>query len=71
MADSPKKNDLKFLRFSSLGVQMAILIFLGSELGKYLDEKYASEKGIYTAVCVMVAVGMSLYQLVKALPKRD
>lgn len=71
MADSPEKNDRKFLRFSTLGVQMAILIFLGSELGKYLDEKYVSEKGIYTAICVMVAVGISLYQLVKALPQDE
>ena len=64
-------SDKKFLRFSTLGVQMAVLIYLGSELGKYLDEKYASEKGLYTAVCVMAAVGISLYQLVKEMPKDD
>jgi len=50
---------------------MAVLIYLGSELGKYLDEKYASEKGLYTAVCVMAAVGISLHQLVKEMPKDD
>jgi hypothetical protein len=43
-------SDKKFMRFSTLGVQMAVLIYLGSELGKYLDEKYTSEKGVYTAV---------------------
>ena len=64
-------SDKKFIRFSTLGVQMAVLIYLGSELGKYLDEKYASEKGLYTAVCVMAAVGISLYQLVKEMPKDD
>lgn len=64
-------SDKKFLRFSTLGVQMAVLIFLGSELGKYLDEKYVSEKGIYTAVCVLAAVGVSLYQLVIGLPKDE
>jgi len=61
----------KFLRFSAVGVQMAVLIYLGSELGKYLDEKYASEKNFYTALCVMVAVGVSLYQLMTALPKDE
>ena len=61
----------KFLRFSSFGVQMAVLTYLGSELGKYLDEKYASEKNLYTALCVMVAVGASLYQLITALPKEE
>ena len=59
------------MRFSTLGVHMAVLIYLGSELCKYLDEKYASEKGLYTAVCVMAAVGISLYQLVKEMPKDD
>jgi hypothetical protein len=61
----------KFLRFSSVGVQMAVLIYLGSELGKYLDEKYDSEKNIYTALCVIAAVGISLYQLIAALPKDE
>jgi len=63
--------DNKFLRFSSLGVQMAVLIYLGSELGKYLDEKYASEKNLYTALCVIAAVGISLYQLIAALPRDE
>jgi MFS-type transporter involved in bile tolerance (Atg22 family) len=61
----------KFLRFSSFGVQMAVLTYLGSELGNYLDEKFASEKNLYTALCVMAAVGISLYQLVAALPKDE
>lgn len=61
----------KFLRFSAVGVQMAVLIYLGSELGKYLDEKYASEKNIFTALCVIAAVGISLYQLITALPKEE
>lgn len=61
----------KFLRFSAVGVQMAVLIYLGSELGKYLDEKYASEKNIFTALCVIAAVGISLYQLITSLPKEE
>ena len=36
MADLPDKNDRKFLRFGSLGVQMAVLIYAGSELGNTL-----------------------------------
>jgi hypothetical protein len=50
---------------------MAVLIYLGSELGKYLDEKYASEKNLYTALCVIAAVGISLYQLIAALPRDE
>jgi len=50
---------------------MAVLIYLSSELGKHLDEKYASEKNLFTALCVMAAVGISLYQLINALPKEE
>jgi hypothetical protein len=69
VADSSDKNDRKFLRFVSAGIQMAVLIYAGSELGKYLDAKYPSDKNWYTIACVMAAVAISFYQLVKELPK--
>lgn len=69
MADFPDNNDRKFLRFGSLGVQMAVLIYAGSELGKYLDIKYPSDNNWYTMVCVLAAVVISFYQLIKELPK--
>ena len=61
--------DKKFLRFGSLGFQMGALIYLGSELGKYLDHKYHSENNWYTALCVLASVGISFYQLIKQMPK--
>jgi ABC-type anion transport system duplicated permease subunit len=61
----------KFLRFGSVGVQMAVLIYLGSELGKYLDAEYTSEGSVFTAVCVIAAVALSMYQLIRALPKDE
>lgn len=69
MADLPDKNDRKFLRFGSLGVQMAVLIYAGSELGKYLDAQYPSDKNWYTIVCTLAAVAISFYQLIKEMPK--
>lgn len=69
MSDTQNKNDRKFLRFASLGVQMAILIYAGSELGKYLDGKYPSEKNWYTMICILAAVAISFYQLIKEMPK--
>ena len=61
----------KFLRFSTVGVQMAVLIYLGAELGKYLDAKYTSESNLFTAICVLFSVGLSMYQLIRALPKDE
>jgi hypothetical protein len=50
---------------------MAVLIYFGSELGKYLDEKYASENKMYTTICTLVAVGLSFYYLIKEIPKDE
>jgi hypothetical protein len=50
---------------------MAVLIYLGSELGKYLDIKYESEKNMYTAICIMSAVAISMIQLIREMPKDD
>lgn len=69
MTDSTDKNDRKFLRFGSLGVQMAVLVYFGSELGKFLDAKYLSENNWFTMVCVLAALAISFYQLIKELPK--
>lgn len=69
MAELPDKNDRKFLRFGSLGAQMAVLVYAGSELGKYLDAKYLSENNRYTMACILVALVISFYQLIKELPK--
>ena len=61
----------KFMRFGSLGIQMGVLIYLGSELGKYLDHKYPSEKNWYTMGCTLLAVGLSFYYLIKEMPKDE
>jgi hypothetical protein len=69
--ENKKPQPNKFLRLASVGVQMAVLIYLGSELGKYLDEKYASENKMYTTICTLVAVGLSFYYLIKEIPKDE
>ena len=60
-----KKSQLNTLaRFSGVGVQMAVTIWLGAELGKWLDIKYPNDHEIYTIVCTLLAVGISLYSLI-------
>lgn len=71
MKKKPPKSTSKFMRFGSLGVQMAVLIYFGAELGKYLDGKYPSEKNWYTMICTLAAVGLSFYQLIKEMPKDE
>jgi hypothetical protein len=44
---------------------MGVTIWLGAKLGKYLDEKYPSDKNWFTIGCVLFAVGISLYNLLQ------
>ncbi|MGV6860555.1 MAG: AtpZ/AtpI family protein [Putridiphycobacter sp.] len=59
----PKKS--AYLKYSSLGFQMAITIGLGAWLGTYLDDKYKTETPVYTIVCILVSIAIALYQIIK------
>jgi hypothetical protein len=48
---------------------MAVIIYLGSRLGKYLDTTYPSHGEYYTMICTLLAVAVSFYQLIKEMPK--
>ncbi len=61
--DKPKQST--YLKYSSLGFQMAITIGLGAWLGTYLDEKYNTEKPYYTIAIVLVSIFISMYQVIK------
>ena len=63
-----KKNQRnRFLVLSSLPFQMGITIYLGATLGKYLDQKYLTEKPWLTISCVFLALIFSLYSLIQQL----
>jgi F0F1-type ATP synthase assembly protein I len=59
----PRKSD--YLRFSSLGFQMAITIGLGAWLGTYLDDRYNTEKPYYTIIIILLSIAIALYQVIK------
>jgi len=63
-----KKNEPRrrnYLRYSSLGFQMAITIGLGAWAGNYLDEKYQTEKPYYSIVIILISIAIALYQVIK------
>ncbi len=61
--DKPKQST--YLKYSSLGFQMALTIGLGAWLGAYLDKKYNTEKPYYTIAIVLVSIFISMYQVIK------
>jgi F0F1-type ATP synthase assembly protein I len=62
-----KKRDKipRFARLSGVGLQMGVTIFLGAYLGKYLDEKFPSEKKWFTIICTLLFVVISLYNVLR------
>lgn len=59
----------KFARLSGIGLQMGATIFLGAYLGKYLDQKYPSDKKWFTIGITIIAVALSLYNVLKQVNK--
>lgn len=55
-----KKNQSKFVRFSSLGIQMGAIIALFTWLGTYLDARYNSKTPWWT-------IGLSLFGVLTSL----
>lgn len=44
---------------------MGVTIFLGAYLGKYLDEKFPSEKKWFTIIFTLIFVAIALYNVLK------
>ena len=64
-----KKGVPKFARLSGVGLQMGATIFLGAYLGKYLDEKYPSDKRWFTIGLTLFAVALALYNVLRQVNK--
>lgn len=64
MMKEKKKTNL-FARFSSAGIQMALLIIVGALGGQYLDDKSGNENPIYTIIFSLLAVVIGLYLIIK------
>jgi F0F1-type ATP synthase assembly protein I len=69
MSERPKRNFSKFARLSGIGIQMGATIFLGAYLGKYLDERFPSNKKWFTIGCTLLAVALSLYNILRQVNK--
>ncbi|MDC0014946.1 AtpZ/AtpI family protein [Flavobacteriales bacterium] len=67
-----KKNRAnKIIQFSGIGLQMGILIYFGSILGKWIDKKYGFEKPIFTLIIIIFCFSISMYTLIKKLNKMN
>ncbi|MEO1010626.1 MAG: AtpZ/AtpI family protein [Bacteroidota bacterium] len=61
--DSPKKKLDTWIKFSNIGLQMAVTIGAMAYLGVWLDEKYPNLYSVYTVVFSLIGVFASLYNV--------
>lgn len=64
-----KKQLNKYLRFSSIGIQMGAIIGGLAYLGVWLDEKYNPEGHLYTLILTLFGVGASMYLVIREVIK--
>jgi F0F1-type ATP synthase assembly protein I len=67
--EQSKKQLNKYLRFSSIAIQMGVVIGGLAYLGVWLDKKYNPGGNTYTLVCTLFGVGASMYLVIKEVIK--
>ena len=58
-----------YLKFSGLGLQMGVTIFLAIKLGQYLDGYFGNEKRVLTALLALFGVIASLVNMIRQIKK--
>lgn len=64
-----KKSLNPFVRFSGIAFQIGLTIYLGSEFGKWLDEKFPNSSEIYTKGMTLFAVFIAMYSVISQVKK--
>ncbi len=59
----PKKKLDTWIKFSNIGLQMAIIIGLMAYLGVWLDGKYPNKYSVYTIILSLIGVFAALYNV--------
>ncbi|HSZ72204.1 MAG TPA: AtpZ/AtpI family protein [Cytophagaceae bacterium] len=67
MSDKKIKNPSALVKYSSLGVELVVILCLAAWLGRWLDHKYGVEKGLFTIFLMLFALVGSMYRVIKSL----
>ncbi len=64
-----KKQANNYMKYSGMGIQMGIIILLGTLAGKKLDEYFGIESQLLTIVLALLSIFAALYLSLKDLIK--
>ena len=69
---SKKKKQLNtYIKYSSLTIQMAIIIIAGTFFGSYLDERESINTPTYTVIFSLISIFFALYYVFKKVKNED
>ena len=54
---------------SGIAVEMGVIIYLAAQAGIWLDAHYQTEKRLFTALCTILGVGISLWVVLNQLKR--
>ena len=63
--ESNKKQSNKWLALINIPFQMGLIILIGVFFGRWLDEKFENENAVYTIIFSLLAVFLSLYNVIR------
>lgn len=65
----PKKQLNKYIQFSGIAAQIGLTIYVGNQIGKWLDGKYPNPDELYTKVCTLIAVFGAMFSVIRQVTK--
>lgn len=65
MKNKPDSNINKYVKYSSIGIQMIVVIFAGVYLGSFLDNKFPNKHSLFSVICILLAVCCAILFAIK------
>ncbi|MDW5289025.1 AtpZ/AtpI family protein [Formosa sp. PL04] len=65
MKDPKKKQLNKYIRFTSIALQMGLTIYLGSVLGQWLDVEFNNDNQLYFKIVTLLAVLIAMFSVIR------
>lgn len=62
-----KKQRNKWLSLINIPIQMGLIVFLFSQLGQWLDQKFLNKHHIYVKLLTLVGVVLAFYNIARQL----
>ncbi len=61
----PQQPINKYVRFTTIAIQMGLTIYLGSKLGEWLDVKFNNTNQLYYKIVTLLAVFLAMFSVIK------